>query len=140
VAISTFEVAVWALAIFFSLYGLLFLILSRHTDPSKDPKFMKTRLFLFLFSLLYFSFAHYAAYTGIVLNIEYGVNPCSTQINMTTSAGNLTSYSYYTSCNTSASEVLSAFQVTYGWLLWLEMATVVLGGMFLFLNWLRKLW
>lgn len=139
--LPSYEASIWVLTGFFTLYGLIFLWMSRSATKSQDTGFMKARLFFFLFALLYFSFAHYSAYTGIIYSTDMGITPpCENLINTTTLTGNTTAYTYYPSCNQTPPAAHNAFTIGYGWLLWIELIVLLLGSLFIMIWRMYKKW
>lgn len=141
--LDAYQTSIWVLCAFFTLFGVILLTMSRNVGRPEDTSFLKARIFLFLFALLYFSLAHYAAYSAIVYSVEYGTQPACTNLINTTSTNlstNLTSYTYVSSCSTTPPAAQNAFQVGLGYVLWIELVILLLGSLYLIIDRAARRW
>lgn len=139
--ISNYEINLWLLSFFSMLFGMLFLFVSRKTSPKEEEGGMNVRLFLFLFSLIFFAFAQYSIYAAIVYNIDLGGFPeCENLLNTSTTIAATTTYTYMNSCTGTPPPAQVSFLQAYGWVLWIEAIVLLIGSFFIIIARIARRW
>lgn len=131
-SLPSFETSAYVLAAFMLVYGFLFLFLSR-TVGNGEAKFLSIPTFLLMFSILYFAMSHYSVYAALIYDTNYALKPaCDYLPNSSTTLGSVTTYDFVNTCRDDVyPEGQLALTKGYGWVLYLDLATLMLGSFFL---------
>lgn len=123
----SFVITAWQLTLFFIAISVFFFYLSSITDKPRR-RMVEGKEILFLIGLAYIVLAHYAMFISIGQAYDENYqSPCENLINQTNTTNNVTTYTYFDSCDTRTPPGgSSALVVIYTWLLF-----VGLFGLFL---------
>lgn len=139
--LPTFEVSAYVFAAFLFAYGLVFLHLSKTTGGG-EAKFLSIPTFLFMFAILYFGLSHFSMYAAMVYDSEYSLTPaCEYVPSNSTTTGLVTTYAFVNTCEGDTyPEGQVALIQGFSWVLYLDLAVLMIGSFFLIMSRVIKRW
>lgn len=135
---NPYELSAWTLTAYFTLFGLVFWFIASRVPGRKEgtsiQSLFNAKLVFQLLGLVYIAFAHFGAYSALLMNIEHGGDPaCEMILNQTLVSGGNSTYLYHNSCKAiTTPPIQTTWFSILTWFFWGEIVMITLIGMFKF--------
>lgn len=138
---ASFEFGAYAMSLFLTVYGFLFIYLSTQEPPASNKNWFTGKVLFAGLALVYLGVAHFTVYMALNYNIEYGNQPaCENVVNTSNYlSSTVTQYTWINTCDgRDVPAATTTLFTAYSWILWMNLMLLMLGSIILTLRWVTR--